>query len=75
MVNKLSIEKGTPLAKVLQNWEKIYDTAYLSKKHAVACARRNGHILLGKLVGAPGKFGQPMEHSIKTHLFTTPLTG
>lgn len=62
--NKLSVEKGMPLAKVLQNWEKIYGTAQLSKEHTVALCQEEWPYITRTAGGGPRKFGHYMELSI-----------
>lgn len=52
MVNKFGIEEGTPLANVLQNWGKIYGTAQLSKKHAVALFQKEWPFITREAGGA-----------------------
>lgn len=47
MGNVLGIEKGTPLAEVLENWRKIDGTAGLSKKCTIALCKENWPALRG----------------------------
>lgn len=62
--NKLGVEKGMPLAKVLQNWEKIYGTAQLSKKHTVALCQEEWPYITRTAGGGPGKSGHYIGLSI-----------